>query len=141
MCSILLPIVADRVLFVLLPRDGVNATVSRENISTFGFLYGTFPTAPTVFVFASQYNIAMEIVSYAITVVHVLMRDEKEGRKKQARSNKQQGKATQHTQGMHTFPKKNELPRVELHVQSCVYLYTPYISVVVMKIVSVLHYK
>ena len=26
-----------------------------------------------------------------------LMRDEKEGRKKQARSNKQQGKATQHT--------------------------------------------
>ena len=31
----------------------------------------------------------------------VLMRDEKEGRKKQARSNKQQGKATQHTQGSH----------------------------------------
>ena len=28
----------------------------------------------------------------------VLMRDEKEGRKKQARSNTQQGKATQHTQ-------------------------------------------
>ena len=33
--------------------------------------------------------------------VHVLMRDEKEGRKKQARSNKKQGKATQHTQGSH----------------------------------------
>ena len=32
--------------------------------------------------------------------VHVLIRDEKEGRKKQARSNKQ-GKATQHTQGIH----------------------------------------
>ena len=31
----------------------------------------------------------------------VLMRDEKEGRQKQARSNKQQGKATQHTQGSH----------------------------------------
>ena len=31
--------------------------------------------------------------------VHGLMRDEKEGRNKQARSNKQQGKATQHTQG------------------------------------------
>ena len=30
--------------------------------------------------------------------MHVLMRDEKEGRKKQARSNKQHGKATQHTQ-------------------------------------------
>ena len=33
--------------------------------------------------------------------VHVVMRDKKEGRKKQARSNKQQGKATQHTQGSH----------------------------------------
>ena len=31
--------------------------------------------------------------------VHVLMKDEKEERKKHARSNKQQGKATQHTQG------------------------------------------
>ena len=29
-------------------------------------------------------------------IIHVLMRDENEGRKKQARSNKQQGKATQH---------------------------------------------
>ena len=33
--------------------------------------------------------------------IHVLIRDEKEGRNKQARSNKQQGKATQHTQGSH----------------------------------------
>ena len=29
------------------------------------------------------------------------MRDEKEGEKKQARANKQQGKATQHTHGSH----------------------------------------
>ena len=33
--------------------------------------------------------------------MYIFMRDEKEGRKKQARSNKQQGKATQHTQGSH----------------------------------------
>ena len=31
------------------------------------------------------------------------MRDEKEGGKKQARSNKQQGKATQHIQGSHLY--------------------------------------
>ena len=31
------------------------------------------------------------------------MRDEKEGRKKQARSYKLQGKATQHTQGSHLY--------------------------------------
>ena len=38
---------------------------------------------------------------YMYMYIHVLMKDEKEGRKKQARSNKQQGKATQHTQGSH----------------------------------------
>ena len=37
--------------------------------------------------------------------MYMLMRDEKEGRKKPARSNKQQSKATQHTQGSH-FPKE-----------------------------------
>ena len=33
-------------------------------------------------------------LSLTCTILHVLMRDKKEGRKKQARSNKQQGKAT-----------------------------------------------
>ena len=41
--------------------------------------------------------------------VYVLMRDEKEERKEQTQSNKQQGKATQHTQGSHY-----ELTRVGL---------------------------
>ena len=35
--------------------------------------------------------------------IHGLMREEKEGRKKQARSYKQQGKAIQHTQGKATL--------------------------------------
>ena len=44
------------------------------------------------------------------------MRDEKEERKKQARSNKQ-NKAKQHrTPKAVTFPKKNELPRVGLEL-------------------------
>ena len=38
---------------------------------------------------------------YMYMYIYMLMRDEKDGRKKQARSNKQQGKATQHTQGSH----------------------------------------
>ena len=42
------------------------------------------------------------------------MRDEKEGRKEEAsKVNKQQGKATQHTQGSHFSKGKNELPQVE----------------------------
>ena len=50
---------------------------------------------------------------YIIHVVMLLMRDEKEERKKQARSNKQTNKAKQHsTPKAVTFPKKNELPQV-----------------------------
>ena len=44
-----------------------------------------------------------------------IMRDEKEDRKKQARSNKQTNKAKQHsTPKAVTFLRKNELPRVGL---------------------------
>ena len=43
----------------------------------------------------------MNIVICGTIYMHVLMRDEKEERKKQARLNKQRGKATQHTQGSH----------------------------------------
>ena len=50
--------------------------------------------------------------------VHVLMRDEKEERKKQARSNKQQGKATQHTQGSH-FSIYMIAYTYNIHLQSC----------------------
>ena len=42
-----------------------------------------------------------EMGTVSAIIIHVLMRDEKGGRKKQARSDKQQGKATQHTQGSH----------------------------------------
>ena len=43
-----------------------------------------------------------------------LMRDEKEERKKQARSNKQTRQSNTSTPKAVTFPKKNELPRVGL---------------------------
>ena len=42
---------------------------------------------------------------YTYTNVHVREK-QKEGRKKQARSNKQQGKATQHTQSSHFSKEK-----------------------------------
>lgn len=34
-----------------------------ESMSMFGFLYGTFPTAPSVFLYASHYSIGQDIVS------------------------------------------------------------------------------
>lgn len=62
-CSIILPFIAYRALYTVLPHGIDNGTATQEDIATFGFLLGTFPTAPTVFVFASQYSLAMEIVS------------------------------------------------------------------------------
>jgi len=69
--SILLPILADLLVYYLLPATSYNS--SRTDIATFGFLYGTFPTAPTVFVFASQYKLAMEIVSSSAHVTSVVV--------------------------------------------------------------------
>ena len=55
--------------------------------------------------------------------MHVLEM-KKEGRKKQARLNKQQGKATQHTQGSHFSKGRNELPRVRLSCTCTLHLKT-----------------
>ena len=58
-------------------------------------------------------SLSLSLLPFTLHYVHVLMRDEKEGRKKQARSNKQTNKAKQHsTSKAVTFPLKNELPHV-----------------------------
>ena len=46
-------------------------------------------------------TLSLHVYIHVDVHVHVVMRDEKEGRKKQARSNKQQGKPIQHTQCSH----------------------------------------
>lgn len=42
-------------------QAGANFNDTTE-LSTFGFLYGTFPAAPGAFVIATQYNIEVELV-------------------------------------------------------------------------------
>ena len=57
---ILMPLIAREVTILLY-------TGSHEDESTrladFAFLYGTFPTAPTVYVFATRYGIASSIIA------------------------------------------------------------------------------
>ncbi|XP_067118557.1 lysosomal cholesterol signaling protein-like [Centruroides vittatus] len=50
-----------RELVIHLANDGT--TEENKDLSNFGFLYGTFPTAPTVFIFATQYEMSTEIVA------------------------------------------------------------------------------
>lgn len=53
----------------LVIRQTVNITNAGSNftettdLSTFGFLYGTFPAAPGVFVVASRYNTDVDLVN------------------------------------------------------------------------------
>jgi hypothetical protein len=56
------PILAREFASGLLTPYNNNATQSRE-LSDFAFLYGTFPVAPTVFVYASKYNVAPDIIA------------------------------------------------------------------------------
>lgn len=59
-----LPLVTREVVSLVHAGDSVNETL---DLSTYGFLYGTFPSAPTVFVFATQYNLDIDLVSHKDT--------------------------------------------------------------------------
>lgn len=47
---------------VSLFHPGTNMSETLD-LSTYGFLYGVFPAAPGVFVFATQYSIDIDLVS------------------------------------------------------------------------------
>lgn len=63
--TIALPIVSREVMNSLHPGTNVNET---EDLSNFAFLYGTFPTAPSVFVFASQYDVLPSLIASAMVM-------------------------------------------------------------------------
>ena len=58
----ILPIFAREYASTLLNPSNQNATENRE-LSDFAFLYGTFPVAPTVFVYASKYNVVPNVIA------------------------------------------------------------------------------
>ncbi|CAH1994416.1 unnamed protein product [Acanthoscelides obtectus] len=62
---IALPLVTREVISIL--HSGYNESETVD-LSTYGFLYGTFPSAPTVFVFATQYSIDIDLIASAMVV-------------------------------------------------------------------------
>nr|CAI5834013.1 unnamed protein product [Callosobruchus analis] len=62
---IVLPLVSREVISIL--RSGYNESETLD-LSTYGFLYGTFPSAPTVFVFATHYSIDVDLIASAMVV-------------------------------------------------------------------------
>lgn len=55
-----MPLVTREVVSIL--NAGYNTTETVD-LSTFGFLYGTFPSAPAVFVFATQYALDIDLIA------------------------------------------------------------------------------
>jgi len=61
--SLFLPLVTREVI----SQFGAGSTNTTEDLANYGFLYGTIPTAPSVFVYASTYNIKMDMIAASIT--------------------------------------------------------------------------
>ncbi|XP_055846955.1 integral membrane protein GPR155 [Episyrphus balteatus] len=57
---LVLPLVARQTVNIMQAGGNFNDTTE---LSTFGFLYGTFPAAPGAFVIATQYNIEVELIA------------------------------------------------------------------------------
>ncbi|CAM1292707.1 GPR155 (predicted) [Pycnogonum litorale] len=57
---LLLPIIARQTVLYLVKGNNASTTTDYAN---YAFLYGTFPSAPTVFIFATSYNTAVEIMA------------------------------------------------------------------------------
>ncbi|XP_074658846.1 lysosomal cholesterol signaling protein-like [Tubulanus polymorphus] len=62
---VLLPFIIRE--FVIVFDAGANSTITDE-LSSFGFLYGTIPSAPTVFIYATQYNIVTDLIASGMVV-------------------------------------------------------------------------
>ena len=58
LARLLLPMVTWEVVSWLQPND-----TASSSLSMYGFLYGTFPTAPSVVLYATQYSVAQDTVS------------------------------------------------------------------------------
>ena len=57
--SLALPLITRELVSVLQAGKTANETM---DLSNYGFLYGTFPTAPGVFVYATQFNVDTDLV-------------------------------------------------------------------------------
>ncbi|XP_014253111.1 integral membrane protein GPR155 [Cimex lectularius] len=63
--ELVLPLVLREITSLVLHTTTINSTAITE-MSTYGFLYGTFPAAPGVFVYATSYALDVELIASAM---------------------------------------------------------------------------
>ena len=64
MKSLVLPIISREIVYQLDAGGSLNATT---DLSNYAFLYGTIPTAPSVFVYAANFEVLQDVTASAIT--------------------------------------------------------------------------
>ena len=64
--TILMPLIARSVTKALNTGDSAEEIEEASQLSDFAFLYGTFPTAPTVYVIALRYNLCADVMASAM---------------------------------------------------------------------------
>ena len=67
--TVLMPIVAFGTTTLMNP--GANETETAE-WADFAFIYGTFPTAPTVYVFAAKYDLSPDMIASSMVVCTII---------------------------------------------------------------------
>lgn len=67
--SLVMPLMCKDMLD-LLDAPGNSSSANRTGLSDYAFLYGVFPTAPSVAIYASQYNMQLEVVSFTLASHH-----------------------------------------------------------------------
>lgn len=60
---LVLPLVIRESIILLNAGDNITET---RNLSTYGFLYGTIPTAPALFIFTLRYNLEIDLIASAM---------------------------------------------------------------------------
>lgn len=70
--SLVMPLVCKDMVDIL--DIGVNSTsANHTSLSNFAFLYGVFPTAPSVAIYAAHYNMELEVVSPYLLFTNTIM--------------------------------------------------------------------
>ncbi|KAA0716107.1 Integral membrane protein GPR155 [Triplophysa tibetana] len=63
---LVMPLICREMLEIL---DGVNSSsMNHSSLSNYAFLYGVFPTAPSVAIYASHYNMELEVVTSGMVI-------------------------------------------------------------------------
>ena len=66
----------------LLDVGGANSSsANHSSLSNFAFLYGVFPTAPSVALYASQFNMELEVVSSRLSCFYPELDESEPGKR------------------------------------------------------------